>query len=392
MRGDFFIVLSFDKRNNHYYLEMYRYAQIPNIVDKQFLFESKERLEIQVELNEGRRLASILVEEYNMQTQKFMKNTMYLLNSSEFKVASTQSDTHIYRISAGMQAVTHDELPSRKPIYEYSRLFQKFMYDKKKTDLKVKLFFQYVDDKALSSAPTITSQRTHLSEGHLKYETFMFTIDPARLFRREPLPHLNTKSSNPFVGSLGQNDLKAVSDADENKVELVTDSRFFNKKLIGVFRMPKRVSICVYEDGTVQKNRIVDPAKTTHLVLPFPEATRAMITMLGTETPMLILQDKKGSTVGFIQSKNDWVRKFTIESGKYELQQSFGPFLVGVDLTDQTLKILELGGKEDNTIVTEYPFGRTGVRDFAVDAYYEKSNFAIKYEKGTVHFSWYKFD
>ena len=123
MRGDFFIVLSFDKRNNHYYLEMYRYAQIPNIVDKEFLFESKERLEIQVELNEGRRLASILVEEYNMQTQQFMKNTMYLLNSSEFKVASTQSDTQIYRISAGMQAVTHDELPSRKPIYEYSRLF-----------------------------------------------------------------------------------------------------------------------------------------------------------------------------------------------------------------------------------------------------------------------------
>ena len=71
MRGDFSIVLSFDKRNNHYYLEMYRYAQIPNIVDKEFLFESKERIEIQVELNEGRRLASILVEEYNVQTQQF---------------------------------------------------------------------------------------------------------------------------------------------------------------------------------------------------------------------------------------------------------------------------------------------------------------------------------
>ena len=68
-----------------------------------------------------------------------------------------------------MQLVTHEELPARMPIYEYSRLFQKFIYDKKKADVKVNLFFQYVEDKAQSSAPTITSQRTHLSDGHLKY-------------------------------------------------------------------------------------------------------------------------------------------------------------------------------------------------------------------------------
>ena len=42
--------------------------------------------------------------------------------------------------------------------------------------------------------------------------------------------------------------------------------------------------------------------------------------------------------------------------------------------------------------MTEYPFGRPGMPDYKVDAYYEKSNFAIRYEKSTVHFTWYKFD
>ena len=56
------------------------------------------------------------------------------------------------------------------------------------------------------------------------------------------------------------------------------------------------------------------------------------------------------------------------------------------------MKILELGGKEDRHIVTEYPIGRHGLPDYKIDAFYDKSNFAIRYEKNTVHFTWYRFE
>lgn len=69
---------------------------------------------------------------------------------------------------------------------------------------------------------------------------------------------------------------------------------------------------------------------------------------------MLLFQDKHYQTAGFIlEEEGTWAKKFTIESRKYKLINAFGPFLVGLSFGDMTIKLLELGGKRDNTIVTE---------------------------------------
>ena len=43
------------------------------------------------------------------------------------------------------------------------------------------------------------------------------------------------------------------------------------------------------------------------------------------------------------------------------MKQAFGSFLIGVHkFHDRTMKLLELGGKLDNVIVTEMPLGPIG--------------------------------
>ena len=90
MRGDFVIVLTFDKSTNEYFFEMYRY-QIDHMIDKVLLFQSTGQIQISVELNEGRREASIFIEEFNFQSHQFMRHTVYLLSSADFRVASPSS-------------------------------------------------------------------------------------------------------------------------------------------------------------------------------------------------------------------------------------------------------------------------------------------------------------
>ena len=75
---------------------------------------------------------------------------------------------------------------------------------------------------------------------------------------------------------------------------------------------------------------------------------------------MLIFQSKSYQTVGFVFEEGAWNRKFTIEEHKYKLKKAFGPFMVGTKIEDQTVKLLELGGKRDDTIVTEMSIGRPG--------------------------------
>ena len=65
MRGrragsDFFIVLSFDKKTNNYYLEMYSWSG-KDVMDKEIILESKHFLKISIELDDTRSNASILI-------------------------------------------------------------------------------------------------------------------------------------------------------------------------------------------------------------------------------------------------------------------------------------------------------------------------------------------
>ena len=107
---------------------------------------------------------------------------------------------------------------------------------------------------------------------------------------------------------------------------------------------------------------------------------------------MLIFQSKICQTIGFVLNEGSWVRKFVIPEQRYKLTNAFGPFLVGTSFSDQTVKLLELGGKRDNNIVTEMSLGRSGQTDYCIDAYIKKSNFAVTYEKNVSKFTWYKFD
>ena len=58
--SDFIIVLSFDKKTNKYYLEMYCWSN-KDVMDKQFILESKHFLNISIELDDTRSNASILI-------------------------------------------------------------------------------------------------------------------------------------------------------------------------------------------------------------------------------------------------------------------------------------------------------------------------------------------
>ena len=42
--------------------------------------------------------------------------------------------------------------------------------------------------------------------------------------------------------------------------------------------------------------------------------------------------DKKFSTVGFVFQNGIWARQFTIDRDRFDLQHSFGPFMVGLNL------------------------------------------------------------
>ena len=144
--GDFFIVLSFDKKTNNYYLEMYRWSN-KDVIDKQFILESKHLLDISVELDDTRANASILIQEFNLQTNTFVKHQIVLLNSYAFSVTSP-SQNNKATISNGMRVIESDQLPKRQPSYEYSKLLQKFMFDKTQEPIKIKLklFFQSSGD------------------------------------------------------------------------------------------------------------------------------------------------------------------------------------------------------------------------------------------------------
>ena len=62
MHGDFFIVITNDKSNNSYFLEMYRYNTLEQL-DSRFIFMSKEYVTFDISHCASRRYTSIYVEE-----------------------------------------------------------------------------------------------------------------------------------------------------------------------------------------------------------------------------------------------------------------------------------------------------------------------------------------
>ena len=80
-------------------------------------------------------------------------------------------------------------------------------------------------------------------------------------------------------------------------------------------------------------------------------------------------------TVGYkMAATGNWKKQFTIEKGQYRLRKAFGAILIGVSQKDHTLKMLELGGKNDNTIVTEMAIGFMNSPDYYLDAKQDNSN------------------
>ena len=133
--------------------------------------------------------------------------------------------------------------------------------------------------------------------------------------------------------------------------------------------------------------------KIPQLILPFKTATTCMMTEFSEKARMLILQNKHLQAVGYTYKHGIWKRQFTLDGFQYELMQAYGSFLIGVNkYRDRTVKLLELGGKSDNTIVTEMPIGPIGQADFQIDAFQKQSNFEVSFERGTNKFTWSKFD
>lgn len=64
--------------------------------------------------------------------------------------------------------------------------------------------------------------------------------------------------------------------------------------------------------------------------------------------------------IGFTYRRDQWVRQFTIPGMHFRLMDAFGQFLVGMALHDRTVKLLELGGKKDEELVSEMPLGQRG--------------------------------
>ena len=76
----------------------------------------------------------------------------------------------------------------------------------------------------------------------------------------------------------------------------------------------------------------------------------------------------------------------------FRLMAAFGQFLVGMALHDRTVKLLELGGKKDEEIVSEMPLGQRGQINFQIDAYEKVTSFAVSFELEQRAFSWQRFD
>ena len=126
----------------------------------------------------------------------------------------------------------------------------------------------------------------------------------------------------------------------------------------------------VYADGSVQKDETIDPRKISHLQLPFSQGQIVIMTVIHEgDFPLLIIQSEKLSSVGFkLTTNGQWKKIFTVDKGSYKLRKAFGHILIGVSCKDHTLKMLELGGKMDNVIVTEMAIGLLNSPDYYLDA------------------------
>ena len=60
---------------------------------------------------------------------------------------------------------------------------------------------------------------------------------------------------------------------------------------------------------------------------------------------MIIFQGPRHAAVAYKFMAGSWRKGPTLDGGKYALRQGFGPILIGLNLKDETLKMLELGGK-----------------------------------------------
>ena len=115
MRGDFFIVITSDKKNNSYYLEMYRYNSKERL-DLRFMFMSKEHVTFDICHCASRRYASIYVEEHKVQEQRICKMTLFLLDSQRFKVSEELSLGlgKSFHFGQGVRTIHDKQIPTRR--------------------------------------------------------------------------------------------------------------------------------------------------------------------------------------------------------------------------------------------------------------------------------------
>ena len=87
-----------------------------------------------------------------------------------------------------------------------------------------------------------------------------------------------------------------------------------------------------------------------------------------------------------------WKKHFQLEKCTYRLRKAFGNILIGENLKDYTLKLLELGGKQSKSIITEMALGAIGSLHYYLDTVSEESNFILIYQTESRIFEWKKFD
>ena len=64
--------------------------------------------------------------------------------------------------------------------------------------------------------------------------------------------------------------------------------------------------------------------------MPFKEANKCYMTKINLEFPLLVLKSSKLSTIGFKYYQSNWIRKFIIDSFKWDIKAAYGPFLLGI--------------------------------------------------------------
>ena len=68
-----------------------------------------------------------------------------------------------------------------------------------------------------------------------------------------------------------------------------------------------------------------------------------------------------------VNQRCKWVKQFQIQDQNYELINAYGLFLITRSIKDRLIMLLEIGGKNLETIITQMSISEKGKEDMQVD-------------------------